>query len=70
MEPAYHNLQFVVLDKHRNKQSITRGDVIAFYCEGLDATLVKRVVGIPGDKVVIADKVLYVNDEAYKDAVF
>ncbi len=63
MEPAYHNLQFVILDKSFDAEDIAKGDVVAFRCEGLNAVLVKRVVAVKGDKAVIRGKHLYVNGE-------
>lgn len=61
MSPAYHDGQLVVLDKH--SEDFEAGDVIAFYCEGLDANLVKRIVAGPEDYVIIMDGKLYVNGE-------
>lgn len=59
MEPAYHNLQLVILDKQINKYEY--GDVIAFWCDSLNTHLVKRVAACPGDRVCIDDGILYVN---------
>ncbi len=61
MEPTYHNMQLVVIKKHIDEDDIKNGDVISFYCKKLDAILVKRVVGVPGQRVVIRDGVLFVN---------
>ena len=60
MSPAYHNMQFVVIDKHYREY--TYGDVISFSCPNLDAVLVKRIAACPGDVVMIKDGTLYVND--------
>ena len=59
MEPTYHNFQFAILDKRA--QTYNAGDVLAFWCPGLRATLIKRVVAVPGDTVCISDETLYVN---------
>ena len=59
MSPTYHHLQMVVLDKR--DRAFAAGDVVAFECRGLSATLVKRVAAVPGDTVVIDDGVLMVN---------
>lgn len=59
MYPAYHDMQFVLLDKHTG--GYTYGDVIAFWCSGLDALVVKRIVACPGDQVWIRNGKLYVN---------
>ena len=46
-----------------------RGDVVIFQSElvneetGGDKLLIKRVIGLPGDKISIIDNQLYVNDE-------
>lgn len=61
MQPSYHNMQFIVLDKRNREYSY--GDVIAFQCENLDAVLVKRIVACPGDWVIIENGILYVNDK-------
>ena len=42
----------------------TRGDVVVFRFPGDPSTpFIKRVVGIPGDRIAYYDKVLYINDE-------
>lgn len=60
MSPAYHNMQFVIIDRH--SRDYTYGDIITFKCESLDSVLSKRVAACPGDTVVIRDGTLYVND--------
>lgn len=47
-----------------NKDNIKRGDVIVFYSKELDELLIKRAVGLPGEKVDIDDKgSVYINGE-------
>lgn len=41
-----------------------RGDIIVFDSKVSDKRLVKRVVGVPGDKVEMRDNTLYINGEA------
>ena len=68
MSPAYHHMQLVVLNKH--DRSFQRGDVAAFFCEGLSSVLVKRIAAVPGDRVIICNETLYVNEyvsEIYND---
>lgn len=60
MAPTYEHLQLVVLNKH--DQDFQRGDVAAFWCEGLSCVLVKRIAAIPGDTALIREGTLYVND--------
>ena len=38
---------------HNAEKSVERGDILVFRSDELDTTLVKRVVGMPGDHVVI-----------------
>ncbi len=61
MEPSYHNMQLVVLNKRFSEQTLSQGDVIAFRCEGLQAILVKRIAAIPGQTAVISNGTLYIN---------
>lgn len=51
-------------------QEVERGDIIVFrYPMDLEQTFVKRVVGVPGDRIRIVDKQLWINgrkaDEPY-----
>lgn len=59
MSPSYHGWQPVILCKRF--KGLEAGDVVAFECGALDALLVKRIVGVPGDRVQIRGGVLYVN---------
>lgn len=59
MSPAYHNMQFVIIDRY--SKDYTYDDVIIFRCENLNFVLVKRIVACPGDTIVIKDGMLYVN---------
>lgn len=73
MEPAYHNMQFVLLEKNFEKSSLQAGNVIAFHCEGLDTVLVKRIVASPGQTAVIESGTLKVdgkNIPFYGEGIF
>ncbi|NJO54568.1 MAG: signal peptidase I [Bacteroidales bacterium] len=48
-----------------------RGDVVIFRAPENPATdLVKRCIGVPGDKIEIVGKVLYVNDQEVEDSAY
>ncbi len=59
MSPAYHSGQLTVVD--RAAQDYAPGDVVLFYCEGLDRNLVKRIAAVPGDSLYAEGGQLYIN---------
>ncbi len=63
MHPTYKNGEFLMANKISYKFSEPqRGDVIIFkYSDTQD--FIKRIIGIPGDKVMIKDGRIYINDE-------
>ena len=72
MEPTLLDKDVVLLNKFKYVLfSPERGDIIVFQPAGnLNAkTSVKRVVGVPGDKIFISGGNLYVNGEKYKDLI-
>ena len=71
MLPAYKDGQFNIIN--RWDRSYAAGDVVVFYCDGLEETLVKRVAACPGDTVLIKGGILSVNGETpefYAGTVF
>ena len=52
---------------HYKIGNVKRGDIIVFEHNGVK-NLVKRVIGIPGDKVFIKNNTLYINDQAYEES--
>src|SRR3712207_8894634 len=37
----------------RSKEKLQRGDIVVFYSKELDKTLIKRLIGLPGDNIVV-----------------
>ena len=42
---------------------VERNDIIVFYSEEADKLLVKRVVGLPGEHVVVRGREVFINDK-------
>ncbi len=64
MVPTLEDGQHVITVRHFT--TFERGDIIAFNFENADESEefhVKRIIGIPGDKVELAGTEVYVNDE-------
>lgn len=60
MLPSYHNMQLVVIDKH--SAAFDYDDVIVFTNDDLEATLIKRIIAVPGDTIQIINGIVYVNN--------
>lgn len=70
MEPSLYNGQGIFLNRLIYKVTSPRkGDVIVFLPNGNEKShyYVKRVVGVPGDKLYIKNGLLYVNAEAVEE---
>ncbi len=65
MEPSLHNGEFIIVNRLAYRfGSPQRGDVIVFlYPRDPTQEYIKRVIGLPGDRVRIAAGEVYVNDE-------
>jgi signal peptidase I len=68
MHPTYKNGEFLMANKISYKFSEPqRGDVVIFqYSEAQD--FIKRVIGIPGDEVMIKDGKIYINGNLLKES--
>ena len=60
MYPTYHNMQFAIINKLTNNYNA--GTVVAFRCQSLRSTLVKRIVAVPGNTVQIKEGKLYIDN--------
>ncbi|VYU61080.1 signal peptidase I [Clostridium tertium] len=50
-----------------NLDKLKRGDIVVFYSEELQADLIKRLIGLPGDKIKIENGIVSVNGEVLKE---
>lgn len=69
MYPTYKNNQKIIVEKLSVKyRPIKRGEVIIFKEPVENILVIKRVVGMPGDKIKVADGKVYVNDQAPEES--
>jgi signal peptidase I len=66
MEPTLHNGELVIVDKVSYQiWEPGRGDVIVFhYPRNPEKEYIKRIIGLPGDRVDILNGQVYINGEA------
>jgi signal peptidase I len=69
MEPTLHNGEFVIVNKLAYQfGDPAHGDVIVFrYPRDPDQEYIKRVIGLPGDRVRIINGEVYVNGERIEE---
>ncbi|MBP9702407.1 signal peptidase I [Candidatus Woesebacteria bacterium] len=71
MEPNFHNAEYILTDKISYRiSSPKRGDVVVFHSpQDAGTDFIKRIVGVPGDMVMVKDGYYYLNgtrlDEEY-----
>lgn len=54
----------IVVTKVYDRAKLKRGDIVVFYSKELDDVLIKRLIGLPGDKVEVKEGgQVYVNGE-------
>ncbi len=74
MEDTLHENDYMVMYRQAyRKHGPERGDIIIFQSNlvneesGRDKLLIKRVIGLPGDDIMISGGQLYINGEAYQE---
>ena len=50
-----------------NPENLKRGDIVVVYSEEKNEDMIKRLIGLPGDKIVIKDGTVIVNNETLKE---
>lgn len=52
----------ILVTRIHSKKNLTRGDIVVFYSKEHDQTMIKRLIGLPGDKISITnDYEVYIN---------
>jgi len=64
MDPTFNSGDYIFTSKISSKfRAYERGDVVVFKSpKNPDIEYIKRIVGLPGDKIMIKDSEVYVND--------
>ena len=61
MIPTLNNCDRALVSRIYNIDNDNRGSIFVFYSEELNERLVKRLIGVPGDKIEIKNGVVFVN---------
>lgn len=56
MYPTIKISDKITVTRNYNKKNLKRGDLIVFKSDELKLTLIKRLIGLPGDEVVVKNK--------------
>ena len=74
MENTLHENDYMIMYRLAYKNHAPeRGDIIIFQStlvnedSGKDKLLIKRVIGLPGDQIMISGGMVYINGEAYEE---
>lgn len=69
MEPSFHSQEYLVVDKLRYRLGEpARGDVVVFRApEDMSQNYIKRVIGLPGETIMIANNELFINGEQLRE---
>lgn len=67
MIPTINLNDKILVTRIHNFDNLKRGNVIVFYSDELKETLVKRLIGLPGDKIDIKNGIVFVNGEKLEE---
>ncbi|WP_169741338.1 signal peptidase I [Andreprevotia chitinilytica] len=69
MEPTIKKDTLVVVNKYQDNEKPQRGDIVVFYSPENEQTLyIKRVVGVPGEKISIKNASVYISGSKIEEA--
>ena len=68
MYPTLHDGDLAFMSRlDLNSKQIKRFDIVTLDCKQLDNVIIKRVIGLPGEKIVYKNDCLYVNGKYIKE---
>ncbi|MCR1952225.1 signal peptidase I [Bacillus cereus] len=67
MAPTINKDDRLIISRIYNPDSIKRGDILVFESKELQETLVKRVIGLPGDSITISEGIVTINGEILEE---
>lgn len=70
MEPTYHNGNIILVDKFFYKRGEPQYNdivVVKYHVSAGEDQIIKRIVGLPGDRLTMKDNQLYRNGELLKE---
>jgi signal peptidase I len=66
MEPTLHNQEKIFVNKLTTVTGFNRGEIVII--KGSEDNYVKRIIGLPGDKIEMKNDQLFVNGELVKES--
>ena len=67
MIPTLNIHDRLVVTKVYNPENLERQDIVVFKSEELNEVLIKRLIGLPGDKVSIINGTVFINGEELQE---
>jgi len=70
MEPTFSNDDYIMFEGFSYMvEEPVRGDIVVFYgTDEADKVFVKRIIGMPGEEVVIKERTVYINGELLEES--
>jgi signal peptidase I len=66
MEPTLHNQEKIFVNKFNLTAHFSRGEIVVI--KGKEENYVKRIIGIPGDTIVMKNDQLFINGVLFKES--
>ena len=69
MFPAIKPGDRIIVTRTHNVENLERGNIVVFYSDELSETLIKRLIGLPGDEIEIKSTgEVYINNIKHEEA--